>query len=206
VEPLQPKQSVTVKLDDVETPFDCFVRSVAGAITTLGQLGGVAPALQERLTPGSLGFLMWRGLDGGRIALRGVATATPDGAPGLAFVVIEALGPFERRGAPRIPLATTARVLPIGLHEREAEAPIETITADLSLSGGLIEGREGLEIGALLRVDLCFDGLPSPIECEATIVRESHGRLGIRFTSMDERHRARLAIMLAHHRRRMEAA
>jgi PilZ domain len=206
VEILQPKQSVTVKLDGGDARFDCYVRSVAGPITNLGQMGGVVPALRERLTPGSLGYLTWRSPDGGRMALRGVATTAADGGSGLAFVVIEELDLLERRSEPRLALATIARFREIDRHGVAADTVIESITADLSLGGVLVEERDGLEVGARFQLELSFDGFPAPVECEALIVRQAPGHFGIKFTRIDERHRARLAVMLAHYRRRAAAA
>lgn len=196
---LRQKQSVTITLDGSEQRFDCYVRFVDGALTVLGQLGGVAPELIEKLTPGSLGYLI-SNEDGVRVALRGVATTAPEGARGLAFVVIDADSLPDRRGAPRIPLATTARVRPIGADGAEG-TQIETFTVDLSLGGALIEGREGLEPGLRLAIELYFEGFPAPVQGEALVVRRVRTHLGIKYTRLEERDRARLAVLLLHHRR-----
>ena len=121
---------MTITLDGSEQRFDCYVRFVDGALTVLGQLGGVAPELNGMLTPGSLGYLI-SNEDGVRVALRGIATTAPDGARGLAFVVINADSLPDRRGAPRTPLATTARVRSLGADGGAEGAQIETIAVDV---------------------------------------------------------------------------
>ncbi len=199
---LRQKQSVTIELDGSKQRFECYVRFVDGALTVLGQLGGVAPELSEKLTPGSLGYLI-SNEDGVRVALRGVATTAPEGARGFAFVVIDADSLPDRRGAPRTPLATTARVRPIGADGGAGAAEIETVTVDLSQGGALIEGREGLELGSRLAIELYFEGFPAPVQCEGLVVRRVRTQLGIKYTRLEERDRARLAVLLVHHQRRL---
>ncbi len=199
---LEPKQSVTITLDGSDRRFDCYVRFVEGPLAVLGQLGGVVPELSEQLSPGALGYLT--SSEGGTpVALRGVATTAPEGSGGLAFVMIDAYTVPERRGAPRIPLATRVRARPIGAAGGAHDAQIETHTVDLSLGGALIEGREGLEVGAQLALELHFEGFPAPVQCEGQVVRRARTQLGIRYTKIGERDRARLAVILVDHQRKL---
>src|SRR5512142_495874 len=124
----------------MDRQFECYVRSVDGAIATLGQLGGVAPELRERLSPGSTGYVISHDA-GGRLALRGVATLDPDGGDGFAFVLLDGLAPEERRGAQRTPLPAAVQIT--GISDDSADAPTETMTVDISQSGALLERRTG---------------------------------------------------------------
>jgi PilZ domain len=184
----------------VDGEFACFVRAVDGAVATLSQLGGVAPALAERLGQGATGYLM-RTDSGARLALRGVATPAPDGGDGFAFVVLDGLAPQERRGAPRTPVVASAQIT--GVSGDPSHAGTETVTVDISQSGALLERRTGLDVGVRIALALVFEDFPAPVQCEAEVVRDTLTHVGVVFRTIDERNRARLAVILSQYRRRL---
>jgi PilZ domain len=187
-------------LDGTEARFDCYVRAVDGAVATLGQLGGVVAELNERLSPGAIGFAVTHD-GGGQLALRGVATLAPDGVDGFSFVVLDGLTPAERRGAPRTPLGAVVNIH--GVSGDPSHAGTTTVTADISQSGALLERRTGLDLGVRVALELVFDGFPAPVHSEAEVVRDTLTHVGVKFTTIDERDRARLAVILAHNRRQL---
>ncbi len=184
----------------MDARFDCYVRSIDGAIATLGQVGGIAEELRERLSPGAAGYVMSKDA-GTPVALRGVATVVPEGVDVFAFVVLDGVGVTERRAAPRTPLGATALIA--GAGGDPSEVAITTVTVDISQSGALLERRTGLTMGARFPLVLVFDGFPAPVQCEAEVVRDTLTHVGVRFTKIDERDRARLAVILADSRRRL---
>jgi len=73
-------QSVTIELDaefegDVET-LHCRVGTVHGPVATLAPAGEIADRMRERLTPGALGFMVFRH-NGAPVGLRGVVREAP---------------------------------------------------------------------------------------------------------------------------------
>ena len=52
-----------------------------------------------------------------------------------------------------------------------------------------------------LAIELYFEGFPAPVQGEALVVRRVRTHLGIKYTRLEERDRARLAVLLLHHRR-----
>jgi PilZ domain len=205
VDRVKPKQLVTINLDGRADRYQCFVRSVVGTMAILGQFGGIDPGLRARLNPGSLGYLAVA-QEGLQLALRGVLTTAPDDSDSVAFVMLDADSLPERRRQERIKVVTVARVRLIDYTGADQPAEIETVTADVSVGGALIEARPGLDIGAYMLVDLCFPGFAEPVHCKAKIVRQAGDRIGVQFIDIDERHRARLSVILAHCRRRTQVA
>jgi hypothetical protein len=191
---------VTINLDAAEDKIDCFVRSVAGPIATLGHLGEIPPHVRERLSPGLLGYLTFSH-EGVLSALRGVATVDCATEPDLAFVALDGIKLPERRNAARVELAITAHVFRVFEDGMRSPNRVESVTADLSLGGTLIERRPGLVMGMQLQVELYFEAFPDPLCCDAVVTRQTSSKLGLRFTEMQETDRVRLAEILAHHRR-----
>jgi len=192
---------VTITLDGSEDQIECFVRSVTAPVATLGQFGGIPSQLRRRLSPGVLGYMTFSH-DGVPVALRGVATVDCVSEPDLGFVALDGVKLPERRTAPRVELATPARVFIVGPGGTTSQEAIETATADLSLGGVLLERRPGIGITARLRVELYFGLFPTPVRCEAEVVRQTNTHLGLRFTEMPEADRVRLAEILAYQQRR----
>lgn len=73
-------QQVTLELDaEFEGDVDalvCRVGSVHGPVATLGPVDELTARVRERLTPGSLGFMVFRH-HGTPVGLRGVIAAPP---------------------------------------------------------------------------------------------------------------------------------
>jgi hypothetical protein len=191
---------VTVNLDEGGGRIDCYVRSVDGPVATLGHLAGIVPLLRRRLSPGSLGYLTFSH-NGTQIAVRGVATVDCVREPDLAFVGLDGNMLPERRTDQRVELVTTARVHVVDADGTAMPDPIETLTADLSLGGALIERRPGLVAGSRLHLDLCFGAFPA-VHCEAVLARHTSAYVAVKFIEMQEADRLRLAGVLAGQRRR----
>jgi hypothetical protein len=96
---LRTRQLVAVNLDGEADEIECRVSSVLGPVATLERPDGLAPPVRKRLTPGSLGFLVFDHQDA-PVALRGVARAVPK-SPTIEFIVIDGIQIAERRTAAR---------------------------------------------------------------------------------------------------------
>jgi len=192
---------VTINLDGDEPRIECFVRSVAAPVATLGHFGRISPDLRRRLSPGLLGYLTFSH-DGMPVALRGVATVDCVGEPDLGFVALDGVKLPERRMAPRVELATTAHVFTLEPDGASASKAIETVTADISLGGALLERRSRIGLAAKLRVELYFGVFPMPVRCEAEVVRQTITHVGVRFIEMPDADRVRLKGILEDQLRR----
>jgi hypothetical protein len=192
---------VTINLDGASTQIECFVRSVDGPIAGLRHLGELDQELRELMTPGSLGYMTFadRGVP---VALRGVATVNCAEGFDLAFLDLDGAELPDRRKDVRVDLATPASVCLLNSDGSPQSVPIETVTADISMGGVLIELRSTFELGARMRVDLHFAVFPTPIRCFSTLVRQTPKHAGLRFTEMHESDRVRLAGVLAEQQRR----
>src|SRR3978361_844062 len=128
-------QHVTIELDsEFEGALDtlvCRIGSVHGPVATLAPANAIADRVRERLTPGSLGFMVFRH-HGTPVGLRGVVRAAPEDDL-VEFVVLCGIQIAERRTAERIAMITPVRATPAG-----ADDAISTVTANLSLGGALL--------------------------------------------------------------------
>lgn len=199
---LRPRESVTINLDSVDGQIDCFVRSVTGAVATLGRFGGLEPRLRLAMSPGLLGYLTFT-YDGQAVALRGVATVDCAPPPDLAFVALDGIKLPERRSDVRIPLATTARVCTVDDYGNAAGEPVDTITSDLSLGGMLVERRQRMGIGPLVAATILFGPGQPAVQCEAKVARLTTTHMGLKFSEMSEADRVRLSGVLSEHERRV---
>ena len=86
-------QQITIELDaEFEGDVDalvCRVGSVHGPVATLGPVAELSDRVRERLTPGSLGFMVFRH-HGTPVGLRGVVRAAPE-SDEVEFVVIDGI-------------------------------------------------------------------------------------------------------------------
>lgn len=196
-------QQVTIELDaEFEGDVDalvCRVGSVHGPVATLGPVDDLSDRVRERLTPGSLGFMVFRH-HGTPVGLRGVVRGAPENDQ-VEFVVIDGIQVAERRTAERIPMITPVRATPAG-----ADDAISTVTANLSLGGALLTRRPGLGEGPLWQIEISLQGDSTPIRCEASTARITPTHVGVRFEDISEDDRIRLAGALADHQRRRAAA
>jgi hypothetical protein len=192
---LRRSEPVSINLDGANERIDCYVKSVNGAIATLGRPAGLPPSLRQAMTPGLLGYLTFSS-NGQAVALRGVATVDCAAYPDFAFVGLDGIKMPERRSDVRFPLATSARLCTVDDEGFAIGQPIETVTADLSLGGVLIERRQRMGIGPVVQIEMDFDSLPMPLRCMAVVARLTVTHMGVRFTEMTEVDRVRLTSIL----------
>jgi hypothetical protein len=197
---LVPRQMVTLDLDGEDEGLDCQVRHVAGPVALLSCLGEVPEPLRPKLTTGTF-CLMGFTHRGGLVGLRGVATTASEDFTDLAFVVADGVQVEERRIAERVRLTAPARISTLA-GDGTTEAPLETVTADISLGGTLVARRPGIGAGPDFRLELLFGGGHEPVRCEARLVRATADCLGLAFIRIDESDHVRLARIIAAHQLR----
>jgi c-di-GMP-binding flagellar brake protein YcgR len=187
---LHEQQIVEIHLETEEPAITCRVASVTGAVATLlrqEQSG-------EALPPAATGHLVFEH-QGSLVALRGIAASLSPDEPKIEFVVVDNVVLPERRAAERIPVAAAARLWPAG----QESAAIATVTADISITGALIERRPGLGANELA-LELRF-GPDAAVSCNARPVRETPTHIGVKFVDMPPADRARLAGIIFRHQR-----
>jgi hypothetical protein len=191
---LREQQIVEIHLETDDPAITCRVAAVTGAVATLIRQQEAA----EPLPPAATGHLVFEH-HGSLVALRGIAASLSTDEPTIEFVVIDNVVLPERRAAERIPLAAAVRLWPAGA-ENDQSAAIETVTADISITGALLERRSGLGRDKLA-MELRFNPDPVPISCHAQPVRETPTHLGLKFVDMPESDRARLAGIIFRYQR-----
>jgi hypothetical protein len=198
---LSAQQRVTVTLDDEDDGIACMVAWVKGPTATLVCPGEIEPDHRKKLTAGSLGFLQFEHQKA-PIALRGSFSADAD-SPILEFVVVDGVQVPERRITNRLSLVIPVRV---NVHEDEAAELIETTSADLSITGVLLERRPGLDDGARWKIELVVPGDVPPICCDALVARKTRTHIGVKFIEMDPADHVRLDDILEEHDHAMRSA
>jgi hypothetical protein len=198
---LEAQQRVAVILDDEDDELACMVAWVKGSVATLVCPGEVAPPSRAKLTASSLGFLMFEHR-GSPVALRGEARADAD-SPILEFVVVDGVQVPERRITNRLSLVIPVRV---NIHEDSAAELIETTSADLSITGVLLERRPGLGDGPRWKIELVLPGNVPPICCDAVVARQTRTHIGVKFIEMDPADHARLDEILEEHHSAVRSA
>lgn len=191
---LHEQQIVEIHLETDDPAITCRVASVTGAVATL--IRDHQP--DEPLPPAATGHLVFEH-HGSLVALRGIAASLSTDEPKIEFVVIDNVVLPERRAAERIPVAATVRLWPAG-REDDQSAAVETVTADVSITGALVERRAGLG-GQELAMELRFGADPAPISCRAEPVRDTPNHIGLTFRDMPEADRARLAGIIFRYQR-----
>ena len=191
---LHEQQIVEIHLESDDPAITCRVASVTGAVATLIRDDDA----YEQLPPAATGHLVFEH-QGSLVALRGIAASLSTDEPKIEFVVIDNVVLPERRTAERIPLAAAVRLWPA---EREGDesGAVDTITADISITGALVERRPGID-SAELAMELRFNPAPVPISCHARPVRETPTHIGLKFVDMPEPDRARLAGIIFRYQR-----
>jgi len=184
---LHEQQIVEIHLETDEPAITCRVASVTGAVATL--IRDDEPV--EPLPPAATGHLVFEH-HGSLVALRGIAASLSD-EPTIEFVVVDNVVLPERRAAERIPLAATVRL-------GATDSAVTTTTADVSITGALVERRPGLGRDELA-MEIHFSGDPAPITCRALPVRETPTHIGMKFIDMPEPDRARLAGIIFRYQR-----
>lgn len=190
---LKQQQRVEIHVEGGDQPIVCRVASVEGSVATLAGVGPIAAELLESFTPAGLGYLVFEHR-GTMTALKGIATASANEGPELAFVVTDGVQLPERRSNGRVQLSVPAKLSRSGVDPDGVY--IETATADVSTTGVLVERRVGLDEDAEFTLELLLEPNAAPIRCGALVARRTPTHVGMRFTDMQDADRARLAGLL----------
>ncbi len=193
---LRHHQEVEIHLDGAEELIlACRVLRVEGSVATLASIDAGPGELLGSSVPAVPGYLVFDHI-GGKVALKGIATASTTQGPELLFVVIDGVQLPERRSAARVQVAAMARMFALG--PAQEGAPFETPLADLSVSGMRVESHPSLH-EARYRLELYIGGAQTPIGCTAEVARRTPTHVGMKFTDLQEADRALLdGIVRAH--------
>lgn len=194
---LKHQQEVEIHLDsEDEVIFPCRVVGVERSVATLVSKDADPSALLGSSAPAVHGYLVFDHA-GGKVALKGIATASQSDRPELLFVVVDGVQLPERRSATRVQINAVARMfLPDSSAENEC---FETSLADLSVSGIRVEGHSRLDSATRYRLELYIGDAQTPIRCGAEVARRTPTHVGLQFTDLDEADRALLdGIVRAH--------
>jgi PilZ domain len=191
---LHEQQIVEIHLETDDPAITCRVASVTGAVATLIREQQAA----ESLPPATTGHLVFEH-HGSLVALRGIAASPSADKPKVEFVVTDNVVLPERRAAERIALAAAVRLRGASA-EDDHNPEIETVTADISITGALVERRPGLSPEELA-MEIRFDPDLAPITCHAQPVRTTPTHVGLKFVDMPEPDRARLAGIIFRYQR-----
>jgi hypothetical protein len=191
-------QLAAIGLDNEEDDIECRVVSVSGSAALLKQTYQIPRSARLRLAGGALGHLVFQH-QGTLVALRGVAHAPEDSEEGLVFAVVDGVQLPERRNAERVAVILRARAWALGEGGESAALGGETVTANVSSTGALIERRGYLAAATHLRLELSLRDGDAPLCCDAVVARETSTHLGVHFTAMAEQDRIRLGVVLLRH-------
>lgn len=191
---LHQQQIVEIHLETDDPAITCRVASVTGAVATLTR----DDPRSTSLPPAATGHLVFEH-QGTLVALQGIAASLSPDEPKIEFVVIDNVVLPERRAAERIPVAASVRLWAPG-QEGDASAAVETVTADVSITGALIERRPGVGMQDVA-MELRFGPEGAIVTCHGHPVRETPSHLGVKFVDMPPADRARLAGIIFRHQR-----
>lgn len=163
----------------------CVFAEAQGSVATVVPREELRARVQDRLATGALGFMTFQHR-GATVGLRGITRALSEHA--LQFAVVDGVELAERRIATRIPLAVEVRAAPEAGGEA---APIQTVTANLSMTGALLERQPDIGRGPW-QIELFLPGESTPVSCTAVLRRETRSHFGVAFTELTEFDRARL--------------
>ncbi len=190
-------QEVEIHLDvEDEVVLDCRVTRVEGSVATLAAKSAGGGSLLGSSVPAVPGYMMFDH-SGGKVALKGIATASTGEGPELLFVVIDGVQLPERRSAARARVKAVARMFGPGATEESGY--FETRLADLSVSGMRVEGHPRLNGATVYRLELYIGNAQTPIRCGAEVARTTPTHAGMKFVDLDDADRTLLdAIVRAH--------
>jgi hypothetical protein len=194
---LKHHQEVEIHLDvDDEVVLGCRVLGVEGSVATLASIDAEPSTFLGGSVPAVHGYLLFDHA-GGRVALKGIATAGTTEGPQLLFVVVDGVQLPERRSAARVQINAVARMFPPG--SAPESGYLETRLADLSVSGMRVERHPNLDAATGYRVELYIGGAETPIRCGAEVARATPTHVGLKFVDLEDADRALLdAIVRAH--------
>jgi hypothetical protein len=187
---LTARQPVTFDFDGGGGSVDCRVAVVTGQVARLAAMSDITDGARARLATGVLGYLVFKHR-GAPVGLRGAAR-TAAGDHGLDFVVVDGIQVVERRIAERVPLIVRARVIGPG----GPGSAVETVTANVSMTGALLVGRPELERDSDFQIEMFFDSDPKPVCAGVSVARRLPTHVSVMFTDIAETDRARLSAVL----------
>jgi hypothetical protein len=192
---LRHHQEVEIHLDgEDEVVLDCRVLGVEGSVATLASHDAGPGTLLGGSVPAVPGYMLFDHA-GGRVALKGIATASTTEGPELLFVVIDGVQLPERRGAARAEVKAVARMF-------GSDSPVEyfeTRLADLSISGMRVERHPSLDNATQFRLELYIGDAQTPIRCGAEVARTTPTHVGMKFVDLQDADRTLVdAIVRAH--------
>ncbi len=202
---LRHQQRVEIHLDgDEEEVISCVVIGVERAVATLASINPAPVPLLGSSMQAASGYMVFDHC-GGRVGLKGIATtAGANEWPEFLFVVIDGVQLPERRSAERVEVRAVARLFP------PDAAPdggyIDTLLADLSISGMRVARHPGLVEQVPYRLQLYIADRPAPICCGAEVARTTATHVGMKFLDLQEADRTLLAAIVASRRTNREAA
>lgn len=194
---LKHHQEVEIHLDGAdEVILDCRVLGVEGSVATLASIDAGSDELLGSSVPAVPGYLVFDHI-GGKVALKGIATASTTNGPELLFVVIDGVQLPERRSAARVQVGAMARMF--ALDSPQEGEQFETPLADLSISGMRVEAHPSLDGATRYRLELYIGGAQTPLRCGAEVARRTPTHVGLKFMDLQEGDRALLdGIVRAH--------
>jgi hypothetical protein len=185
---LKHHQEVQIHLDgEDEVVLDCRVLGIEGSVATLASDDAGPGTVLGSAVPAVPGYLLFDHA-GGRVALKGIATASQSQGPELLFVVIDGVQLPERRGAARAEVRAVARMF----GPDSAGDHFETRLADLSISGMRVERHPRLDSATRFRLELYIGEAQTPIRCGAQVARTTPTHVGLKFVDLQDADRTLL--------------
>src|SRR5579884_1489840 len=134
---LKHHQEVEIHLDGPdEVILDCRMLRVEGSVATLAGTEADPRMVLVSSAPAVPGYLVFNHM-GGKVALKGIATAGTSETQEFLFVVVDGVQLPERRSAARVQVTAVARMFGPGSDQERGY--FETPLADLSVSGMRVE-------------------------------------------------------------------
>lgn len=194
---LKHHQEVEIHLDGAdEAILGCRVLGVEGSVATLASIDAGPGTPLGSSVPAVPGYLVFDH-SGGKVALKGIATASTSEGPEVLFVVVDGVQLPERRSAARVRVGAVARLFALG--SPEGHESFDTPLADLSVSGMRVERHPGLDGSTRYRLELYIGDAQTPIRCGAEVARRTPTHVGLKFVDLQEGDRALLdGIVRAH--------
>jgi hypothetical protein len=179
---------------------DCLLTGFFGPDFVLMPTQGVSRRTKQAL-PARPTAYVWLKYQGRYMAQRGVVLAGMSDDQ-LIFRITDTFRIGQRRAYSRAPLQMPVRIEPLGVDA----APWEATTADFSAGGLRLAPVEAPVFGAQNELTIEVEG-GTAVRATAVVVRHDPSAIGMRYTSIDDRDRLRLAeIALAWHREQVVAA
>jgi PilZ domain len=202
---LRHQQRVEIHLDGDELEVvPCVVQGVECSVASLSSVDPTPVPLLGSSMQAVPGYLVFEH-GGRRVALKGIATTAGERQwPEFLFVVMDGVQLPERRAAERVEVHAVARLFPPDAGG-DGE-PVDTLLADLSISGMRVARHPRLVEGPRYRLELYVADRPTPLRCDAAVARTTATHVGMKFIDVQEADRTLLAAIVASRRTCLEAA